>query len=66
MRSDFLDSEDLCSKITDLLEQDSVELSKSLRGDILDEYRNLMQAELEKMAELRKLLQRAGDALHNN
>ncbi len=53
--------EELCLKLTGLLQQDSRELSRSLRGDILDAYARLVQTEVDSLREIRKRLTQLTD-----
>lgn len=65
MRSEILDSEGLCLKITDMLEQEPHALSGSLQGEILDAYKQLLYLELDNMQEIRRLLPQIGYELQN-
>ena len=42
-----------------MLEQDTPELSISLKGEIFDAYKFVVQAEVDKMREVKKLLKQA-------
>lgn len=59
MQAGTQENADLCLKIIDLLEQDSIELSRSLEGEILDAYRGVVQAELKRVQKVRMQLQQA-------
>ena len=46
----------LCVKLTALLRQECPALSKSLKGDVFDAYRRLVQKEMDSVWEIRKRL----------
>ena len=48
--------ENLCIKLDYLLQQDSHELSQSLKGDILDAYERLVQTDADSVWEIRRRL----------
>jgi len=42
-----------------MLEQDTLELSISLKGEIFEAYKSVVQTEVDKMREVKKLLKQA-------
>lgn len=45
-----------CDSLINLLEQDQEELASYLRGELMDEYRSLVEQEIQKLSEVKKML----------
>lgn len=50
-----------CEKLVKLIEQEEVELKKSLQGELYDEYQKILQKDIRTLKDIQKIIKTGGN-----